>query len=312
MKRLEDQIQALLQAVSLEEIREAYEKISHHYRSGTPLRIQTELEALAYGAARMPATTAVLGAVLQHLLPWKSLLQSSLDLGCGTGSSLWATHDDFSVKSHILVDSSSLMQRVGRRLQDGLKLSSTINWVQHEVQSYRIKEPADVVTVSYILNELDEDAQQALVKKAWEGARHFLVLVEPGTPQGFQNIKKARAFLIQRGAWVVAPCTHEQACPMQETDWCHFKVRLQRSSLHRSIKGLLPYEDEKYSFVIASKEDRQRRPTHRIVKNPRHSKGMVRLELCSSAGLSEKVTTRKEGEIYKTLRKKNWGEGVSL
>ena len=43
----------------------------------------------------------------------------------------------------------------------------------------------------------------------------MLVLVEPGTPQGFARIREARAALIAEGAHIVAPCTHENVCPME-------------------------------------------------------------------------------------------------
>ena len=36
-------------------------------------------------------------------------------------------------------------------------------------------------------------------------------------------------------------------------NWCHFAVRLARTSLHRDVKGArLGYEDEKYSFLVVS------------------------------------------------------------
>ena len=73
--------------------------------------------------------------------------------------------------------------------------------------------------------------QIEVLKKAWDAAK-VLVIVEPGTPRGFENILKAREQLIQWGGKMIAPCPHVKQCPMKDK-WCHFSVRLERTREHR-------------------------------------------------------------------------------
>ena len=74
--------------------------------------------------------------------------------------------------------------------------------------------PADLVIAGYVLAELAETEAAKRAKTLWEAADQMLVLVEPGTPQGFARIRAARAALIAAGGHVVAPCTHDKDCPL--------------------------------------------------------------------------------------------------
>jgi ribosomal protein RSM22 (predicted rRNA methylase) len=127
----------------------------------------------------------------------------------------------------------------------------------------------DLTVMSYVTGELAPSSIEPLIEKAWRSARHFLVIIEPGTPAGFERIRAIRSQLISLGGHVVAPCPHGNACPMAGGDWCHFSVRLDRSSFHRQCKdGELTYEDEKYSYVIFSKEPHA--PSGPRILRPRH------------------------------------------
>src|SRR6202042_3033012 len=85
-----------------------------------------------------------------------------------------------------------------------------------------VKPRADLVTASYVLAELPEKAAAGTARDLWASAAQMLVLVEPGTPAGFARIRAARDALIEAGGHVVAPCTHDKACPLSDSDWCHF------------------------------------------------------------------------------------------
>lgn len=112
----------------------------------------------------------------------------------------------------------------------------------------------DLVTVSYVLGELTAAARESLVTAAAEAAGGAVVVVEPGTPEGYARVIDARDRLIAAGLHVLAPCPHDGRCPVTGDDWCHFAARVQRTALHRQVKGaVLPYEDEKFSYVAAAR-----------------------------------------------------------
>jgi len=95
---------------------------------------------------------------------------------------------------------------------------------------------ADLVTVSYVLGELTDAQQRDLVARA-AAAAGLLMIVEPGTPAGYARVIAARDQLVGLGHTVVAPCPHQEPCPLASGDWCHFGVRVNRTALHRRIKG---------------------------------------------------------------------------
>ena len=81
---------------------------------------------------------------------------------------------------------------------------------------------ADVVLASYALVELAERQAESAVATLWSVATQALVLVEPGSRAGFARLAAARKRLIAEGAVILAPCTHQQTCPLIDSDWCHF------------------------------------------------------------------------------------------
>ena len=91
-------------------------------------------------------------------------------------------------------------------------------------------------------------------------------------------------------------------------DWCHFSQRLERSSEHRQLKGGgLGYEDEKFSYVVATRND-VTPAKERIVRHPRKHSGHVQLLLCTPRGLEERTITKSQKENYRKARKAEWGD----
>ena len=110
------------------------------------------------------------------------------------------------------------------------------------------------MTLSYVLDELAPDAIGPLVDRLWALTAGLLLVVEPGTPAGWSRILAARDRLIAAGAHILAPCPHQEPCPLAAPDWCHFSRRVARSRLHRLTKGAdVPWEDEKFIYLAASR-----------------------------------------------------------
>lgn len=296
---LQSAIEKIVQNSSSNALRKAREVLTSTYKEGKTSRsiFSDESTRLAYLAARMPATYAAVHKVLERA-PF--LGGHLLDLGAGPGTASYAALDLFPDLSKItLIEQSKEAIALGKVLSSDARF----NWIQQSVEQPIPN--ADTAILSYVINELNDPAK--VVAKCWE-AVSLLIIIEPGTPKAFQQMKKIRQQLIDLKAHIAAPCPHSLACP---SDWCHFSARVERTRLHRQLKeGTLNYEDEKFCYLIASKLP-VTQAENRIVRHPLKQSGHVRLSLCASSGLlEEKVITRKDKELYRKARDAEWGDSI--
>jgi len=273
-------------------------------------------EGHAYLATRLPATFAVTRRVLAELAELRPAFrpESLIDLGAGPATASWAAVDVFGpVRRALLVERDASMSSLGARLaESGLnELVADLKWLRGDAGDLELPE-SDLVIASYLFGELGREREMVSLKTWWTATRSELVIVEPGTPAGFARLRAARSALISWGAYVAAPCPHDGPCPMEGSDWCHFAVRIDRSALHRDLKGArLGYEDEKYSYLIASRDQVGARLA-RLVRSTRLHKGHVRLVVCEEAGLNERVISRRDGDLYRRARDARWGDRLEI
>ncbi|MDR3085474.1 MAG: small ribosomal subunit Rsm22 family protein, partial [Christensenellaceae bacterium] len=136
----------------------------------------------------------------------------------------------------------------------------------------------------------------------------LLLIVEPGTPEGYARLMRWKEIALLEGCGLLAPCPlGAESCPLQN-DWCAFAARAERSALHRRMKGgSLPYEDEKFGFIALAKGELNL-PAARIRRHPVKQKGFVELAVCR-AGLAESLRVPKSaGESYRAARKAGQGD----
>ncbi len=90
-------------------------------------------------------------------------------------------------------------------------------------------------------------------------------------------------------------------------------MRLDRPALHRRLKGgRLGHEDEKFSYVLASRAP-VTPASGRVLRHPVTRKGLVQLEVCDSAGSAGRVVVTKRDPIaYRAARDASWGDPWSV
>lgn len=281
-------------------LKKARAALSSDYKTGKSSPLNDEEKWLSYLITRMPATYAAILKVLQNI-PFP--VQHFLDLGSGPATASWAAFELFpSLQKITCVERSQNAIELGKKLSENHPFLKSIQW-HHQSLSDPLPQ-ADLAIFSYVLNEVADP--WSILDRCWEIAS-TLVIIEPGTPKGFELIRKARQKLIDGKAHIIAPCPKTTPCPMQGSDWCHFPARVERTRLHRLLKeGTLGHEDEKFSYLIASKQPAL--PfSARIVRHPQKNSGHVRLKLCTGI-IEERVVTKQGKELYRKARHAEWGD----
>ncbi|MCX4848335.1 small ribosomal subunit Rsm22 family protein [Streptomyces sp. NBC_00893] len=307
----------LLDGLPPKQAARAVERLIANYRGTTPTDapvLRDRSDVAAYAAYRMPATfeaiRSALAALREAAPDWAPATHT--DVGGGTGAASWAVAGAWEEGPRTeVLDWAEPALALGRELAglSGIPALRAAEWRRARIGAGLELAPTDLVTVSYVLKELTADVRTALVDSA-AAAAQAVVIVEPGTPDGYARIIEARDRLIAAGLTVAAPCPHSAACPIEPgTDWCHFSARVSRSSLHRRVKGgSLPYEDEKFSYVVATRFGTQP-VTARVTRKPQIRKGQVLLDLCTrDEALRRATVTKRHGELYRAARDVAWGD----
>ncbi|WP_406266953.1 small ribosomal subunit Rsm22 family protein [Streptomyces sp. NBC_00191] len=309
---------ALLDGLPPKQAAQAVDRLIANYRGTTPTDtpvLRDRSDVAAYAAYRMPATFEAVRSALAALRAaapeWAPATHT--DIGGGTGAASWAVAEAWeeAAPRTTVLDWAEPALALGRELAvaSGVPALRAAEWQRSRISAALRIESTDLVTVSYVLKELTAKDRDAVVTEAARAAQ-AVVIVEPGTPDGYARVIEARDRLIAAGLTVAAPCPHSAACPIEPgADWCHFAARVSRSSLHRQVKGgSLPYEDEKFSYVAAVRFPANPAAS-RVTRKPQIRKGLVLLDLCTDTeGLRRDTVTKRHGGLYKSARDASWGD----
>ncbi|KNE54862.1 hypothetical protein AMAG_00810 [Allomyces macrogynus ATCC 38327] len=283
--------------------------------------------ARAYLVSRMPHNFVAVDRALRELFKIRPdfIPASALDLGTGPGTAIWALRDTTAgASTHVTaVDVNTAMLGVAAEVGKAAK------W--HENVAFSEFVPAnpnaafDLTMAAYLLSEVEDPKMRAnLIKTMWDLTGDTLVVVDRGTPLGFQRIVEVRDWVIKQGnGTVLAPCPHMNICPLangKTRDWCHFAQRMQLPHKTQLVrKTPTNIDDVKFSYLIlrktTSSTDPSTAPTApsphpRVLSPPMKRGGHVLLDVCAPSGQAARLIVPKSmgKDIYKDARKVGWGD----
>jgi ribosomal protein RSM22 (predicted rRNA methylase) len=298
-------------------IRDA-QALSQRYRTARsaderPLA-STDREALGYAVLILPSTYAQLAgamdATAQRIPTFAPT--TMLDLGSGPGTALWAATQQWSSLRQLRAwEREPTLIALGRRLAQSAPhvAVQAARWEQVDLQTRSgfSSERFDLVVLGHVLNELPPEAQAEVVNYAWRLTAGLLLIVEPGTSSAFAVARAARDQLLAVGANTIAPCPHNQPCPLVN-DWCHFPQRLLRPPFQKQARSAPSiWEDAKYAYAAMARFPVEQPIWGRLIREPLIAKGFTSLPLCTNEGINAVRVQKRERNAYRVASDLSWG-----
>ena len=301
-------------------IREA-QALSERYRarrSGGEEPLATgNLQALGYLALIFPAAYAQLrgamAATAARIPGW--MPASLLDLGSGPGTALWAASAQWSsLRSVTAWEREAAFIAVGRELARSSSVEAVkhARWERGDLRHLSLPsgQRYDLVVLGHVLNELPEDLRRAVVARAWGLTGGLLLIVEPGTSAAFEVVRTARDDLLAAGAETIAPCPHNQPCPLRD-DWCHFPQRLLRPDFQRRARGApSQWEDSKFSYAAMARFAPAAQIWGRVISEPESNKAYAEVKVSTREGTARYRALKRYREAFRHVRHLIWGQSL--
>jgi len=159
------------------------------------------------------------------------------------------------------LDRSPLALETGQRIfEDCKELWPDATWtrVAGDVAGFRPKQKWDVVVCSFVLNELGDAAARLEAARnmlGWVKKNGVLIILEPAGEESSGVLMETRDALAAEGAKIVAPCLHNQPCPMRAVarrGVCHdvrkWRVPVSLEFVNRTLQRTV--WDVKVSYLV--------------------------------------------------------------
>lgn len=171
-----------------------------------------------------------------------------------------------------------------------------------------VRDGADLVVASHVLDELDEEGERAL-EAMLRSARACIVL-ESGAHASSRRLGALRARMLDEFT-PLAPCPHREACGALAlpTNWCHLFAKPPAEVFRDAFWAEFAREvgvdlrSLAYSFVALTRSSVEfDAAQHRILGRARLMKGRALLDACSREGVrTVSLLERLDRKLFKTL-----------
>lgn len=254
-------------------------------------------------------------AVLEPLLRsgWMPPARRLVDWGCGSGiaaRSLLAHAPAGSFDEIVLWDRSPAATSFAADRIHERSPAMTVRVT--DPQSLAEDDPAFVLTVSHVINELDAPARDTLLDIARRATA--VLWVESGTAGDSRALVEAREKL-RSEFHCIAPCPHNEVCgmlaPGNERHWCHHFARSPTEVFTEGgwarfgqLLGI-DLRSLPYSYLVLDRRPRASpQRESRLIGRPRESAGLMRIQRCRVEGVHEvELQKRDVPALWKTLQK---------
>ncbi|MEY4615851.1 MAG: hypothetical protein RJB66_811 [Pseudomonadota bacterium] len=162
------------------------------------------------------------------------------EFGVGLGPSLEAFHHSINTHNSILscqLSEKGLFPR--ETLTQRMLANKTMPSPHWLTQTPRTLAPQTLNVMSYSLTELAQLPQ-------WIWTADKMIIIEPSTRDDGRRLLELREAALQRNFEVVAPCTHQEDCPLlreSKRDWCHDRLFFNRPGWMIEIEDYLPFSN---------------------------------------------------------------------
>ncbi len=271
-------------------------------------------DIMAYLAMRVPATYAqIMGALtqIQEVMP-SFQPKSLLDIGSGPGTATWAAQSIFpSLKHATLVDREKQFLYFGQEIMQKAQIPLATSWERSDIRTFSGTN-YDLILVANVLNELSSHDVTELLQYLTARCTGIMVVIEPGTPNGFAIVQKAT---MASSLNIIAPYINSKVTKSNDY-WIHFPERFTRPEFQKRIRQHMrddslsasDWEEAKYSYVAMSKLPIEKSFYGRCVGKVEKQKGLVKVPLLTENGIETVTVLKRNKQAYNFAKEVRWGD----
>ncbi|HVS50959.1 MAG TPA: small ribosomal subunit Rsm22 family protein [Opitutaceae bacterium] len=250
-----------------------------------------------------------------RLRGWRPAARAVLDWGCGSGIAARRMIEFFGAENFASLtvwDHSPLAGDFAA--QAARRAFPALDVVEATPGLLAAPERIGLLVLSHVLNELSADELAAL--RTLAARADEILWVEPGTRDVSRQLGTFREQLRAAGFRVIAPCTHENECPMfalgNERHWCHFfapppaEIFADSDWVKFGQRAGIDLRSLPYAFLALDRRPGTATPAgaSRVIGRVEHFKPYARLLNCDAAGLAElELPKRAAPALYKQLER---------